>query len=220
MTLQHRPSVNVRGTVHFCIAPLIPLKYIISDMYLFTVFYTGWYRKLVLGLVKYYIVMQLLAISTSAFDSKYNMTQSNLELHWVWHHYNWTMLTTVTKDNSIIHDVMGLLSRKRTYIIRMIKWPVKSFFLVDVIKCKHFLRYWPFVKEIHRSPVDSSHKGQWRRALICSLICAWTNRWANNRNVDEFRLNHTRYDVTVTPVWHRVHCMKIIMSIQFTAAKP
>ena len=28
----------------------------------------------------------------------------------------------------------------------------------DVIKWKHFPRYWPFV---HRSPVNSPHKGQW-----------------------------------------------------------
>ena len=29
-----------------------------------------------------------------------------------------------------------------------------------------FPRYWPFVRGIHRSPVNSSHKGQWRGALI------------------------------------------------------
>ena len=32
--------------------------------------------------------------------------------------------------------------------------------LDDVIKWKHFARYWPFVREIHRSPVNSPHKGQ------------------------------------------------------------
>ena len=36
----------------------------------------------------------------------------------------------------------------------------------DVIKWKHFLRYWPFVRGIHRSPVNSPHKGQWRGALM------------------------------------------------------
>ena len=35
----------------------------------------------------------------------------------------------------------------------------------DVIKWKNFLRYWPFVRGIHRSPVNSSHKGQWRGAF-------------------------------------------------------
>ena len=32
----------------------------------------------------------------------------------------------------------------------------------DVIKWKLFPRYWPFVRGIHRSPVNSPHKGQWR----------------------------------------------------------
>ena len=30
---------------------------------------------------------------------------------------------------------------------------------------------------------DSPHKGQWRGALMFSLICAWKNGWANNRGV-------------------------------------
>ena len=35
----------------------------------------------------------------------------------------------------------------------------------DVIKWKHFPRYWPFVRGIHRSPLNSSHKGQWHGAF-------------------------------------------------------
>ena len=31
----------------------------------------------------------------------------------------------------------------------------------DVIKWKHSPRYWPFVREIHWSPMNSPHKGQW-----------------------------------------------------------
>ena len=42
----------------------------------------------------------------------------------------------------------------------------------DIIKWKHFRRYWPFVRGIHRSPVNSPRKGQWRGALVFSLICA------------------------------------------------
>ena len=42
----------------------------------------------------------------------------------------------------------------------------------DVIKWKHIPRYWPFVWGIHRSPVNSPHKGQYRGALMFSLICA------------------------------------------------
>ena len=44
-----------------------------------------------------------------------------------------------------------------------------------------FPRYWPFVRGIHRSPVNSTYKGQWRGALIFSLMYAWINSWVNNR---------------------------------------
>ena len=40
----------------------------------------------------------------------------------------------------------------------------------DVIKYKHFPRHWSFVRGIHRSPANSPHKGQWRGALMFSLI--------------------------------------------------
>ena len=46
----------------------------------------------------------------------------------------------------------------------------------DSIKWKHFPRYWPFVRGIHRSQVNSPHKGQWRGALMFSLICALNKR--------------------------------------------
>ena len=39
----------------------------------------------------------------------------------------------------------------------------------DVIKLNHFPRYWPFVRGIHRSQVNSPHKGQWRGASIFDL---------------------------------------------------
>ena len=41
-----------------------------------------------------------------------------------------------------------------------------------VIKWKHFPSYWRFVRGIHRSPVNSPHKGQWHGALMFALICA------------------------------------------------
>ena len=69
----------------------------------------------------------------------------------------------------------------------------------DVIKWKHFLRYWPFVRGIHQSPLNSPHKGQWRGALMCSLICAWINGWLNNREAGYFRRNSANYGVTVKP---------------------
>ena len=67
----------------------------------------------------------------------------------------------------------------------------------DAIKWKHFPRYWPFVRGIHRSPVNSPHKGQSRRALMFSLICAWANGWVNTREAGELRRHRAHYDVTV-----------------------
>ena len=67
----------------------------------------------------------------------------------------------------------------------------------DVIKWKHFPSYWPFVRGIYWSIVNSPHKGQWRRALMFSLICAWMNGWVNNREADDLRRHRAHYDVTV-----------------------
>ena len=67
----------------------------------------------------------------------------------------------------------------------------------DVIKWKHFRRYWPFVRRIHRSPVISPHRGQWRGALMFSLICTWTNGWINNQDAGDLRRHRAHYDVIV-----------------------
>ena len=67
----------------------------------------------------------------------------------------------------------------------------------DVIKWKHFTRYWPFVQGIHRSPVNSPHKGQWRGALMFFFICAWINSWVNNSETGDLRRYRAHYEVTV-----------------------
>ena len=66
-----------------------------------------------------------------------------------------------------------------------------------VMKWKHFSRYWPFVRRIHRSPVNSPHKGQWRGALMFSSICAWIKGWVNNGKAGDLRRYRAHYDVTV-----------------------
>ena len=66
-----------------------------------------------------------------------------------------------------------------------------------VIKWKHFLRYWPFVWVIRRSPVESPHKSQWRGALMFSLIRARINGWVNNREAGDLRSHRAHYDVIV-----------------------
>ena len=63
----------------------------------------------------------------------------------------------------------------------------------DVIKWKDFPRYWPFVPV----PVNSPHKGQWRGALMFSLICVWINGSVNNREAGDLRRYRAHYDVIV-----------------------
>ena len=46
-------------------------------------------------------------------------------------------------------------------------------------------------------PVNSPHKGQWRGALMFSLICAWINNWVNNHEADDLRRRRGHYDVNV-----------------------
>ena len=65
----------------------------------------------------------------------------------------------------------------------------------DVIKWKHFPRYWPFVRGIHRSPVNSPHKGQWRGALKFSLICTLNKQFSK-------QWEHWWFETPWRPLWH------------------
>ena len=61
---------------------------------------------------------------------------------------------------------------------------------------------------IHRSPVNSPHKGQWRGALMFSLICTWINGWINNREVGNLRC-YCAHDIIVT--WS--YCTDVMISL-------
>ena len=85
----------------------------------------------------------------------------------------------------------------------------------DVIKWKHFQRYWPFVREIHRPPVNFPDKGQWCGVLMFSLICAWLNAWGNIREDADLRRHRANYDVIVViqTAVQRNHYNDVIMSL-------
>ena len=75
---------------------------------------------------------------------------------------------------------------------------VSNIFRYDgVIKWKHSPLYWLSVGGIHRSPVNSPQKGQWRGALVFYLIWAWTNGSVNNRDAGDLRRHRDHYEVTV-----------------------
>ena len=68
---------------------------------------------------------------------------------------------------------------------------------IDVMTWKHFPRYSAFVRGIHRSPVNSPHKGQWRGALMFCLICVWINDWVHNHEAGDLRRHRAHHDVIV-----------------------
>ena len=77
----------------------------------------------------------------------------------------------------------------------------------DVIKWKHFPVSGPLWWECPRwIPL---HKGQWRGDLMFSLVYAWTNIWANNRDAGDLRRHRAHYEVTMiycgwvtySPIW-------------------
>ena len=55
------------------------------------------------------------------------------------------------------------------------------------------------------SPVNSPHKGQWRGALMFSLICTWKNGWVNNGEAGDLRRHRRHNDITVMCMWCATH---------------
>ena len=102
---------------------------------------------------------------------------------------------TVLRDMGCLLCVETLI-----YILpQTLQWYVQYNVILhdDVIKWNHFPCNWPFVRGIHRSPVNSPHKGQWRGALMFTLICVWINDWVNNPEAGDLRRYRAHYDVIV-----------------------
>ena len=53
-------------------------------------------------------------------------------------------------------------------------------------------------------PVNFPHNGQWRGALMFSLICVWINDWVNNREAGDLRRHCGHYDVNVMILSHMI----------------
>ena len=70
-----------------------------------------------------------------------------------------------------------------------VRLPTSDLKYDDVIKWKHFPRYWPFV----RLQVNSPKNGQGRGALMFFYLC-WINAWVNNREAGDLRRHRAHYD--------------------------
>ena len=75
----------------------------------------------------------------------------------------------------------------------------------DVIKWKHFPRYWPFVRGIHRSPVDSPHKGQSHVALMFFFLSAPGERVEQTSVTPRSLWRHRNEDYCSDTLW--LHCV-------------
>ena len=122
------------------------------------------------------------------------------EIYWNYHYTNQIVrdwwLSYLDMVNPLIRK--GFLYWKESY--ECFQEPVTYAAFADnddVIKWKHFPRYWPLVRGIRRSLVDSPHNGQWHGVLMFSLIYAWTNGWASNRNTGDFTRHPAHCDIMV-----------------------
>ena len=122
------------------------------------------------------------------FRHRYDKTIGNAQSSWVvctiWLRYRPVNFLEITYSRHLIAHPRGPNMR----CIKLVHG--------DVIKWKHLPRHWPFVRGIHRSPVNSPHKGQWRGALMFSWMWAETNGSANSRYAGDLRRHGAHYDFT------------------------
>ena len=134
------------------------------------------------GIVKYFCIF-LLTVRNKVYYYYYYNHWTDGPLDMAYKLFQLSMPTRMVIQTMALHDTYSWLWHD------------------DVIKWKHFPRYWPVVRGIHRSPVNSPYKGQRRGALIFPLICAWTSTRANNRETGDLRRHRAHYDVTVMWWW-------------------
>ena len=129
----------------------------------------------------------------------------------------WSALTHSLGCTFIIFDTLLLLMDIRFDGIQFLAHIMGHIvFHDDVIRWKHFLRYWPFVRGIHRSPVNSPHKGQWRWALMFCLICASINGWVRNGEAGDLRRHRTHYVMMIPhPIANTVRPKNDIQASRF-----
>ena len=108
----------------------------------------------------------------------------------------------------LFNNLFRLTSQKKKHDITETVWRTPP--LADTWwrhQMETFRCCWPFVRGIHRSPVNSPYKGQWRRALMFSLMCTRIN----NGEAGDLRRHHAHYDVTVMRLQKAFPCHDVFM---------
>ena len=152
---------------------------------------------------------------TGGFSSQRPLTQNfDIFLNWAW--------TNVWANNQDAGDLRRHCARRRhlqchlfctvnTMTVDGLEMQGPSYHNVDIVPVEYSevsIRLVIHLKWIsciiiwitslfHRSPVNSPHKGQWRGALMFSLICTRINGWVNNGEAGDLRRHR--------PLWR--HCI-------------
>ena len=106
-------------------------------------------------------------------------------------------LIYIYREEARFSEAYGINKSFGYIFSKLCSWASWKSLHYDVIKWKHFSRNWPYVRGIHRSPVNSPHKGQWCGPLMFSLIFAWINGSVNNRAAGDLRRHRAHYDVII-----------------------
>ena len=103
----------------------------------------------------------------------------------------WHLKTSSVKWSLFCLGLNGLMPKSKTY-----RWSPKCCIMLTSWM-KHFSRYWPLVRGIHRSPVNSPHKTEWRGALMFLWSAPWINGRVSNREAGDLTRHRAHYDVIV-----------------------
>ena len=121
-------------------------------------------------------------------------------------HYNWNLSPWRCSTHKIISMIkMGLNNHTLECCLTRAAWEAACLTWQPVlhhyysIKWKHFPRYWPFVRGIHGSSVDSRHKGPVTRIFDDLFNVSLKKGVKNNGMAVDLRRRDAHRDVTV--VW-------------------
>ena len=119
---------------------------------------------------------------------------------WYWLFRINASLFSMEEDFEYLQYLIAKISQKRRY----------SFVPLKINSARHVLTnaWWRHQMEAFSAllaicagnspvPLNSRHKGQWRGALMFSLICARINGWVNNGEAGDLRRHRSHYDVIV-----------------------
>ena len=155
----------------------------------------------------HFLITPILVCCRHILSTKVSKTCENIKIYYVWHHHQYfpayiysrrSSKDVMVKKNNYYPTMPSYVIKKmRLYIWSRTKHDYNFCCLYQIAPWWHHLRHWSFVRGIHRSPVNSTNKGQWCGFVIFSLICAWTNGGANHWDAGDFRRHGAHYDITV-----------------------